>query len=120
MGSSATDPKAYHSADNRNEETLDWSLWKKACDFFTAIADGSQEMQAVRMALSMTDEDGGLSSGERWAIIIKAWLYYSADKEITDRSLELQYVANEYGGRILTECPVIGGIDLGNPPEPSE
>lgn len=117
MGSSASDPRAYHNSDKPDEKSLDWSLWTKACNFFTGIADGSQEMHAVRTALSAADEGGALSNGERWAIIIRAWRLYSANKEITEKDLELDYVTNDYGVRVLAECPTVGGIDLGNPPE---
>jgi len=117
MGSSASDPAAYQKADKPNENTLDWSRWNKACDFFAAIADGSQQMQSVRTALDKPSEDASLSIGERWGLIIKAWLCYSSDKEITSESLELKYVTGDDGVRRLAESPTVGGIDRGEPPD---
>ena len=48
MAASASDSESYYGAEQRNEGVLDWSLWDKACEFFTAIACGNLEMQAVR------------------------------------------------------------------------
>ena len=117
MGSSATDPTAYHGAEEPNENMLDWSRWGKACAFFAAIADGSPRVQALRMALDKPSAEAPLSKSECWGVIIKAWLYYSGDKDITSGSLELKYTTDDQGVCLLAECPTVGGIDLGNPPD---
>lgn len=117
MAASASDSESYYGAEQRNEGVLDWSLWDKACEFFTAIACGNLEMQAVRMALDKGNRGGDLSGGERWAILIKAWSCFAAGKGITEADIGLKYDANEYGGVVLSECRIIGGIDRGEPPD---
>jgi hypothetical protein len=117
MGSSATDPKAYRNVDESGDDTLDWSQWNKACDYFTILAGDAQETHAVRTALNKSTEDGVKSNAECWAIIIKAWLCFAANKEITDKSLEIEYLTDDDGVRTLAECPTVGGIDIGKPQE---
>ena len=69
------------------------------------------------MALDKGNRGGDLSGGERWAILIKAWSCFAAGKGITEADIGLKYDANEYGGVVLSECRIIGGIDRGEPPD---
>jgi hypothetical protein len=120
MASSTTNPVTYRESDNSNEEALDWKMWDRACDFFVMLAGDTQETAAIRAVLGKSLEDGGGSNAERWAIIIKAWLCYAAHKDITEKRLGLKYVTHDDGASTLAECPTVGGIDLGAPPEPTE
>ena len=117
MGSSATDPAAYHESDSPNEEALDWSMWDRACDFFVMLAGGAQETAAIRAAIDRVIENDGGSLAERWALIVKAWNAYTNGKAITPEALQLRYDTHEEGVTRLSETPVVGGIDVGGTDE---
>jgi len=115
MGSSTTDPEAYRKAENPHEELLDWSRWSKACDFVVLLAAGGAQVKPLRAALAQLMEyDGHVSNAERWALICNAWHPYAAEEPITAADLQLEYQTLEGGGRKLQECPITGGIDLGD------
>lgn len=120
MGSSATDPAAYRSADNPGETHLDWKTWDAACDYWVLLASDTKEVSAVRQAISALLVDGTATKSERWAVFIKGWARHLAKQPVNAQSLALSYKTDEDGARSLDECPVCGGIDLGDPEEADE
>jgi hypothetical protein len=120
MGSSRTDPTAYRSADNPSEDHLDWSAWDVACDYWVKIAQDAEGVAAVRQSVSSLLVDGETTNAERWAVIVKGWIAYAKKEPVTKKGLALIYKSNEDGSRTLDECPVCGGVDLGDPEEADE
>lgn len=109
-----TDVDGYRASTSPSEQFLDWKLWDKACDFWIELAKKAPSMLAVRKALGSLSNGG--TPGERLAILAKAWSCFAEGDKITDAALELEYeVDAESGNKLLTECPVFGGIDSGNP-----
>ncbi len=117
MAASKTDPSKYQSAVDPNEKLLDLSLWEKACDFWTELAGGADKLVAVKQAITKmyNDEHEGASKAQREAVLVKAWLLYLRGKPITAKDLRLQYQTDEDGWKTLSECPIMGGIDVGGP-----
>ena len=61
------------------------------------------------------------SAAERMAILIKAWNAWIENKPVTDEVLTLAILVDEEREtRRLDECPIVGGIDLGNPKDADE
>lgn len=142
MGSAASDRAKYQ--ETRDESSLDWSLWDKATDFWTHLSEGDDNFGRVRKAikyLSREDgEGGGGSTDEKVALIVRAWLCYSAGTPLTDKNLGYEYDESKrmvqnglkhddepdddgnllplgHPERTLMETPSCGGIDLGDPDE---
>lgn len=116
MGSAASHTDTYHHAASPNEELLNWDLWQRACDYFVVLAGAGPETAALRTARAeLLQVADGARNAERWALVIKGWLCYAADKPITQQRVKLQYTTDQDGYAILTECPTTGGIDLGSP-----
>jgi len=118
MGSSSSDVDEYSHAEPPSEKVLNWDNWERACDFWVELSSGTPEFKEVRYALAgLRDSETGKGGtmAEKVAIIAKAWLLYADKKPIDARDLELAYHVDEEGGRHLKECPVVGGIDLGDP-----
>jgi hypothetical protein len=90
MGSSTTEPRSYHQADNPSEEILSWDAWEKACEFFVQLAGGN--MPEVSKALGRLIDDGDASPKARLAIVSKAWIQFIEGEPITSESLRLSYV----------------------------
>jgi len=122
MGCSASERKVYCSASVPSEDSLDWSNWDKACDFWVVLASCDKKTCAIRTATSkMTEDSGGLSNAEKCAIIVQAWNAYVNDKPITEETLKLDYLVDQDTlVKQLVEHPNVGGIDLGNPKEADE
>jgi hypothetical protein len=114
MGSSKSDPEPYRGSAHPSEESLDWSAWTRACDFFVLLAAGGKDVSAVRRTIANRMEQGSLTMAERWAILTNAWLAYSDGEPITEKSLKLSYTEKD-GVTLLEEQPSVGGIDLGDP-----
>jgi hypothetical protein len=117
MGSSTSDGDEYRVGDPPTEATLNWDRWNKACEFWSLMSvEGPNEMRPVRHALKPL-ADGALiklSSHERQAIIVKAWLCWVAGQNPTEKRIALQYHTDDDGIRSMAEeHPLIGGIDLG-------
>ncbi len=128
MGSSKTvrtddEGTGYMDVDCPTEDLLDWSMFGKACDFWTMLAARAKEFDPVREVIgNLLDSEGGSFTQERIAVLVKAWWRFSEDMEIIDKSLELETQANDDGIQRLIECPTVGemiddvsSIDLGNP-----
>jgi len=105
------------------EDLLDWSMWQKACDFWTLLAAGDKGFDNVRNSISeYVDAEGGSFLQERIAILIKSWWQFSHDEKITASSIALDLVMNNDGIQVLEQVPLVGevfgevaGIDIGEP-----
>jgi hypothetical protein len=133
MAASDTDPAAYQGAESPSEALLDLGKFDAACDFWTLLAQTSEDLQPVRNALgNLNHEDGtkGGSLAEYTGIVVKAWNEFASSSKVKEEFLTLKYETDRDGERHLVECPVVGGIDLGDPqkeeqqtpaaPEPTE
>ena len=79
------------------------------------MAGGAKELDAVRLSLTSILDDEGGSIAERCALIAKAWARFAENKLLAPKHLALEYNVGEEGIRTLAECPVVGGIDYGDP-----
>ncbi len=114
MGSAKTEPRKYHQADNPTEDLLDWELWDKACDFWALLAGMSEQLQPLTKALGKLIQDEDSSQASKTATVVTAWALFLSGKKLTVLSLGLKYETDKNGIRTLVECPVVGGIDLGD------
>lgn len=114
MAVAESDSDEYASQKSPSEEHLTFSLWDKACDFWTLLAGDAKELGAVRKVLAAMLEEGGGSVAERCALLVKAWSLWLAGKPVTLKSLALQYHEDDDEIRTLAELPTVGGIDLGD------
>lgn len=104
----------YVNAGPPNESVLDNSAEEKAEQFW-ALVD-SPEFMPLKTAVTQVSADESDSIAVRSALLIKAWLAFSAKEKITSKDLELEFVGDPDNlRRMLDECPVIGGIDIGSP-----
>lgn len=115
MGCSKTDPTEYRNADNPNEELLEWSQWDKASDFIVQLAGSDDATKAVRNVLSKMQQDEEDGRDAKCGMLAKAWIAYATDKPITAKAIQLKYEGNDEEGWALAECPIVGGIDYGDP-----
>lgn len=123
MACSTSDPVKYREGDPTSQADLDFTLLDKSMDFWVILASGGEELAGVREAirnLYSDDEDESSRVAEKTAIIAKAWNLFSSGAAITPRQLELSYKEDEDGNKSLSECPTVGGIDLGNPEDDEE
>lgn len=143
MGSAGTDTASVERyKESREEKELDWSLWNKATDFWTHLSeadeDGFKRLRRAVKYLNSEDGDGGGPTEHKIALIVRAWLLYSAGTPMTDKNLGYVFDSDKrmiengltheddkdddglplpLGARKLTEKPSVGGIDLGDPEE---
>lgn len=123
MGTSETerekdDKTGYSDVAEPGESLLNFSRWEQACDFWTMIAAGDKQMDPIREALGKVlegHESQGGTPDERVALLAKAWNAWIENGDIEESDLILSYNIDGEGRRTLTECPVVQGIDLGNP-----
>lgn len=114
-----SDGGAYRAADNPNEGILDLSLFDTAVKFLTDLAGRSLVLQEVRNAIAaLTGVDGETRgpASERVAVLCKAWAIYAQPhpREITEEDLVIDYNEDADGFRELADCPVVGGVDVGD------
>ncbi len=116
-GVSATDPEKYQKHDDPSEKQLDFSRWDQAETFVTVLGSGEKgDLGAVYNKLgSMVNGESKASTGERIAILTKAWLLFVEGKKVTVADLELEYAKDS-----LINVPKIGGIDRGEPSDSDE
>jgi hypothetical protein len=62
----------------------------------------------------------GGTADERLGILAKAWQKFVAGEEMAIEDLRLTYLVNKSGKKVLAECPLFGGIDLGDDVPTSE
>lgn len=120
MGCSATvDPALGTYITKRREKDLDWSTWDRACEFWTLLAAGGEDMKEVRYTIAelvRQDGSGGGSALEHVSIVVKAWNEFSTGTGVIHKEfLKLKYHVGEEGFHRLIEVPTVGGIDLGDP-----
>lgn len=116
MGCSSSDGDVYRATQPPSEKTLDWDRWELACDYWVELIKASAKTHEVRMALGGLNnaDDGTVGSvAEKIAVIIKGWNQYCQGQDITPEDLALRYRKTEDGDRVLTEVPLVDGIDLG-------
>jgi hypothetical protein len=118
MGSSKTDPTTYYVDGERNETSLDWNNWSKACDYFVEIAGNTERIgKPIRQALGKMLEEGINSTNDRVALIVAGWTSYDPVKALTPQQLKIDYSKTLEGGDgtpVLIEMPTVGGIDCGD------
>ena len=100
---------------SESPDDLDWKHWGNTCDYVVKLAGDDSEVAAVRAAIATLSQETGASKAEREAVIIKGWLNYAQEKPITADSLVLRYDTTADGIKILSETPIIGGLDVGGP-----
>lgn len=111
----------YAQVDYPTESLLDWSMWDKACEFWTSLADiKNGSLNELREAIGgILNAEEGTRIAERTALVVKAWGCFAHDEKVTKRALELEYEVDRNGFERLAECPTCGnaglGIDLGDP-----
>lgn len=114
MGSSNTDPTAYHKADGKgSEELLDWSLWDEAQDFWANLSLRSRDMHNVFAVLATLLSEGRGSLAERLAIVANAWLHRS--EKLTVQKITPKVIWDDEDNMKLDGQPAVGGIDCGDP-----
>lgn len=126
MGSSNTEREnpegtGYVQVDCPTEDLLDWSMWSKACEFWTALAAKDKKMDPLRQAVAnLLDAENGSFLQERIGYIIKAWWSFANGKKITDQSIEIEMVTDGEGVERIAETPLVGdyvsdihSIDIG-------
>lgn len=118
MGSAATRPDAYRSAEQPGEKVLDWQHWEKAQQFWVDLADGKLKSVTNALANPYGLKEATEASGiERLCVLAKAWELYVTGRKIASKNLRLSFVDKEGVGKVLNEWPTFGGIDKGNPKE---
>lgn len=136
MGATASDPEKYLSA--RSEEQVNWKYWKKAKEFWTALAASDAAVQALNKArrpvagepqakdggpssigyVFATGADSGGSEDEKYGVLIKAWNEFSEGNKITPSVVRLEYGDlvwrddKTLGEFSLVDFPGCGGIDI--------
>jgi hypothetical protein len=114
MSSCNTDPEPYRTAEHPNEGLLDFGCLDQAQDFFVTLADNKN----VRAALEQLSNDEVDSLQIRQALVAKAWNVFVDGKNITPKSIELEFDTDpDSGESVLVEFPSVGGIDMGDPSE---
>lgn len=104
MASSNSDPEKYRA--NPMEDSLDFSNWSRAEDFFVLISSRAKTMKPLWDSLKSLGEG---SRKEHTALLAKAWTQWLS-KDGLSEPIELKYVEKE-GMKILAETPSVGGID---------
>lgn len=112
-----TDEKTgYSDVRSPSEAQIDFERWATAQDFWVLIAKGDTKVAPIRQALGDAIEGGYGTVGVRCALLVKAWLSYLDGGEVAEQDLSLEFSKDpDTGARTLTECPTVGGIDLGRP-----
>jgi len=107
----------YRESDKPSEDDLTFDLWDEACDFWVGLAQQSKGFELVRNELANLMEDLSASFAVRCALLISAWEAVSNGKKITPKVLKLQFETDDDGFKQFTDCPTVGGIDVGDPKE---
>lgn len=120
MGCSRSDGKRYRDPAEtpRTEKRLDWSLWDKACEYWTHLCTGGAEVRGVHYALSGLHGEEATATptvDEKMTVIIKGWNLYREDKKLTRDNCKPKYTQDPDLPNIFTmhDFPLLGGIDLG-------
>lgn len=108
------DATGYSQVPNPSEGLLDFSEWDRAQNFWTLLAAGSEELLGVRSAIGTLLENNRGNVAERYATLVKAWNRWASGDSTTEEDLALEYATDKDGITTLAECPIVGGIDIGN------
>ena len=119
MGSCKTDREneeksGYSQVSAPSETQLNWDMWDLANDYLVLLASGNNDVKPVRKAIADVAANGLGSITARCALLIKGWNVFSCGDTISPDDLALSWVEHEDGSKVLTECPIVGGIDLGD------
>ena len=122
MGSAKSDEERYRLSDPPSEKKLDWSLFKRAEEFWSLLA-GGEDFKEVRYALgNLTNVQTGkrASVAEVVSVIIKAWrVFAEPGAKFTEGDPRINLTEDDYkvsgDSRVLLGNPTCGGIDLGEP-----
>ena len=104
---------------------MKWERWERAEQFWEMVTTSSDdEAGRLREALASirTEEEEGAvkfpppSAREKMAVLVRAWNEFVRGKILTKRALDLSDIRtlDENGHPVLTQCPVVGGIDQGD------
>lgn len=127
MGSCKTirendDESGYCQVSCPTEDLLDWSMWDRARQFWTDLADPSSvTLKHLRtMVAKLLDLSATAFREERIALIIKSWGQYANDEPVTPKTIAYETVTDEDGRVTLAETPLVGeafgdlySIDIG-------
>lgn len=119
MSSSNTDP-TYYFTKSQSEDNLDLDMFDLACEFWVLLASNDTKFKQLRLTLSKMLEEHGGGNGVKIALLCKAWNLFSNGKAITKAALKLEFEKDDLDNITLAETPTVGGIDRGNPQDPSE
>ena len=120
-GCSNSDPDEYYGGVHaRSERCLDWGGWQLACDFWTHLAEGTDQFVPVKDALGLlVDPESGEGGRqiEKIATIARAWQMYMNGTDFDAESLKLEYHRDPVTGKtelvIDDDFPDFSGIDKG-------
>jgi hypothetical protein len=118
MGSCTTEREneektGYSQVTTPSESQLNWDMWDMVNDYIVLLASGNEDVKPVRTAIAALAADGLGSVQARCAVLIKGWNIFSCGDTIDPDGLALSWVEHEDGSKVLAECPIVGGIDLG-------
>lgn len=120
MASCTTDAKAYRLADTQDETHIKWDHYEQAKRFFMLLSQNDDDTVAIRNHLESLREAGRSQQVDQPAVLVKAWAAYIERKPITAKAVALVYKNNKDGFQVLTECPIVGGLDVGQPSDVDE
>jgi len=115
MGCSGSSRPAYLLG-GRREESLHWGNWDRANELIDGLADELPTILPLRKAVADAIYVRN-STDVREAVLAKAWLQFVTG-DLKAPGLKLQW--DEIQGldgpvKVLGECPLFGGIDIGDP-----
>lgn len=114
MGCAEAEPDSYDGT----EETIKFSLWKKACEFWTLLGSGEGGFKLVRNAIGyLAPEDGeggGGKAADKIALVVRAWLVFSSDRPLTDKNLGYEYEVDKHGAKRMCRPPAKKSGKAGN------
>lgn len=111
MAASASSSGKYE--DCPTEESVDFSRYEKAEEFWTYFAQESETLKPLRDKLGRLDSGGTFARDCTIGLVLKAWSMYASKSKIDPSQLSLSTSKDEWGRPYLTENPRAGGIDMG-------
>lgn len=123
MGSSASDPTKYQSADHPSEKLLNWDKWDSASEYIVLLSQDVPEMNAIREELARLNGYELKSPLNQCHVIAKGWLEFDrvgAGTRIKEKAVQMDVQESEDGEFYInpSDYPSVGGIDKGDPKDP--
>jgi hypothetical protein len=121
MSCSTSDSAKYDK--EGTEKSLDFTMWDMAETFWVDIARNGKTTEHLRESLLSIPEGAGgeYTQALRCGLVIKAWNRHADGLPIDRESIALASAIDPESQRpVLTEKPLLGGIDVGGPPKKSE